>query len=288
MRISELFAAGKPVFSFEFFPPKTEKGDVNLRRTIAELRPLSPGFVSVTYGAGGTTRDRTLELANHVKHDVGLEAMAHLTCVGASRSEIGAILDRLEEDGIENLIALRGDPPKGESGFVPHPDGLAHASELVAMIREQNRPFCVAGACYPEKHVEAPTLETDLENLVVKVKAGVDVLITQLFYDNTFYFSFVEKARAAGIEVPVVPGIMPITNLTQAERFGATIPQKLRERLEGYAEDDEGAAQVGTEYAIEQCRELLERDAPGIHFYTLNKSRSTRDILYRLREDGIR
>lgn len=288
MRISELFqSGGKPVFSFEFFPPKTDKGHRALLATIEELAPLRPGFVSVTYGAGGSTRDRTIDLVTRIKRSMGIEAMAHLTCVGASRSEIEAVLDRLESSGIENVIALRGDPPQGETDFVPHPDGLAHGSDLVELIRSQDRPFCVAAAAYPEGHVESPDAQSDLDHLVKKVRAGTDVLITQLFFDNDFYFDFVDKARAAGIDVPIVAGIMPVTNVAQIERFtkmcGATIPPALAKRLDPVRDDSEAVERVGIEFAVEQCRGLLDGGAPGVHFYTLNKSGSTREILRALR-----
>jgi methylenetetrahydrofolate reductase (NADPH) len=287
MRIASLLTRGEPVFSFEFFPPKTEAGDRALLATLAELRPLRPDFVSVTYGAGGSTRDRTVELVSYVRDEVGIEAMAHLTCVGASREELGSVLDRLEAAGIENVIALRGDPPVGEDGFVPHPEGLRHAGELVALIREQGRPFCVAAACYPEKHVEAVSFEEDMAHLRTKVDAGVDFLITQLFFDNRVYFEFLDKAREAGIEVPIVAGIMPITNLSQIERFtqrcGATIPAELHARLAPHREDPEAIESLSIQAATEQCRELIERGVPGIHFYTLNRSRATRDILTALR-----
>ena len=289
MRISELFAASSgPVFSFEFFPPRTDQGHQSLLTTIAELKDLDPGFVSVTYGAGGSTRDRTLELVGYIKNTVGIEAMAHLTCVGASRSEIAGVLDSLAEAGIENVIALRGDPPPEADQFVPHPDGLAHATDLITMIRSEQRPFCLAAACYPEVHLEAASLEEDLAHVVEKVRLGAEFLITQLFFDNAAYFDFIERARAAGIDVPIVAGIMPITNVAQIERFtkmcGATIPEALSARLEPIREDAEAVVSAGIEHSTRQCVELLERGAPGVHFYTLNRSRSTRDILVRLRD----
>jgi methylenetetrahydrofolate reductase (NADPH) len=288
MRIAELFTPGaKPVFSFEFFPPKTEEGHASLIATIRELAELSPSFVSVTYGAGGSTRERTIELVSYIKRELGIEAMAHLTCVGSSRAELSAILDRFESAKIENVIALRGDPPAGESNFRPHPDGLSHASDLVRMIREQRRPFCVAAAAYPESHVESPSPEEDLRYLVQKVDAGVDVLITQLFFENSRYFDFVARARQAGISVPIVPGIMPVTNVAQIERFtrlcGATIPPMLRERLDPARGDAEAVVRIGIEHATAQCRDLLAGGAPGVHFYTLNRSRSTYTILKQLR-----
>lgn len=287
MHISTLLQRGEPVFSFEFFPPKTEAGDRALLATLAELKPLRPDYVSVTYGAGGSTRDRTVELVGYIREKLDIEAMAHLTCVGASRDELSVVLDRLEGAGVNNVIALRGDPPIGDDGFEPHPEGLAHASELVALIREQKRPFCIAAACYPEKHVEAATMEDDVEHLRAKVAGGVDFLITQLFFDNRVYFDFVDRVRSAGITVPIVAGIMPITNLSQIERFtqrcGATIPAALHERLAPYREDLEKIEALSIEYSIQQCRELIAGGAPGVHFYTLNKSRATRDILTALR-----
>jgi len=287
MRIASLLQRGEPVFSFEFFPPKTEAGDRALLATLAELRPLRPDFVSVTYGAGGSTRDRTVELVAYILDKLGIEAMAHLTCVGASREQLASVLDRLEAAGIANVIALRGDPPLGEEGFEPHPEGLSHANELVSLIRNQQRPFCVAAACYPERHVEAVSMEDDLTHLRAKVDAGADFLITQLFFDNRVYFDFVRRARAAGIEVPIVAGIMPITNLSQIERFtqrcGATIPAELHSRLEPHREDPEKIESLSIEYSIAQCRELLGAGVPGVHFYTLNRSRATRDILTALR-----
>jgi len=283
MRIRDLLNGQQPVFSFEFFPPKTAAGEAALFTTIEQLRPLRPGFVSVTYGAGGSTRDKTLELVTRIKHELHLEAMAHLTCVGSSRAELRSLLERLRASGIENVLALRGDPPRDQPHFTPATDGFRYASELVRFIRGEGFDFCVGGACYPEGHVEAPDLETDLTHLCEKVAAGVDFLITQLFFDNEFYFAFVARARARGITVPIVPGIMPVTNLSQLERFtqmcGATIPQPLYRRLQQAGEDLDAVRQIGIEHALEQCRGLLRRGAPGIHFYTLNQSPSTRAIL---------
>ena len=287
MRISELFSSQAPVFSFEFFPPKTEAGEAALRKTIAELKALDPDFVSVTYGAGGSTRDRTVELVSYIKQEVGIEAMAHLTCVGASRKEIGDVLERLQAAGIENVIGLRGDPPADQTDFVPHPDGLAYGADLIRMIRSQGRPFCVAAAGYPESHVESSSQEEDLRHFVDKVNAGADFVITQLFFDNRFYFDFVRKVRAAGVSVPIVAGIMPITNLAQIERFtklcGATIPPDLHTKLEAVHDDNDAVAAIGVDHATAQCEQLLAGGTPGIHFYTLNKSSSTREILERLR-----
>ena len=278
-------AEGKapPCFSFEFFPPKTAEGETSLFEALDDLKALEPGFVSVTYGAGGSTREKTLEVVTRIKRETGIEAMAHFTCVGHSKDEIRDILKKLADAGVENVIALRGDPPRGQTTFVKHAGGFGNANELVAFIREEKFPFCVAGAAYPEGHPECLSKEVDLENLKRKVKAGVDFLVTQLFFDNAFYFDFVEKARKAGIKVPIVPGIMPITNVEQIQRFtrlcGATIPMRLQLRLEQIKDDAESVMQLGVAHATVQCTELLDRGVPGIHFYTLNRSPATRMIV---------
>jgi methylenetetrahydrofolate reductase (NADPH) len=287
MRIRDLFHRNEPVFSFEFFPPKTEQGERALLKTIARLRELEPSFVSVTYGAGGSTQDKTLEIVSRVKHEFGIEAMAHLTCVGHDRDEIASILDRIQACGIENVLPLRGDPPQGESAFVRPENGFGYASELVHFIRERGYPFCLAGAGYPEGHIECRDLELDLAHLVEKVRAGVDVVITQLFFDNADYFTFVKRARKAGITLPIVPGIMPITNVAQIERItrmcGSRIPDDLRTRMRAVENDEDAVNEIGIEYSTKQCRELLSGGAPGIHFYTLNKSPATAAILAELR-----
>jgi methylenetetrahydrofolate reductase (NADPH) len=280
---------GEPVFSFEFFPPKTDEGVKALFETVEALRPLAPGFVSVTYGAGGSTRARTVELVKRLKRETEIETMAHVTCVGASRDEIGATLDEFASVGVQNVLALRGDPPKGETAFTPHPDGFRHASELMAFIRGQPRrwSFCLGAAAYPEGHPETRDLEADLRNLKTKVDAGADFLVTQLFFQNAAYEGFVARARAAGILAPVLPGIMPFTNVEQVERFtatcGATIPSRLQAAMEVRRSDPDAARDLGVAYASLQCQELLRRGAPGIHFYTLNRSTSTRAIVAALR-----
>ncbi len=280
---------GEPVFSFEFFPPKTDEGVRQLFATVEALRPLGPAFVSVTYGAGGSTRARTVELVTRLKKETEVEAVAHITCAGASRDEIASVLDEVAAAGIQNVLALRGDPPKGERTFTPHPQGFRYASELVAFVRSRpgRWPFCVGAAAYPEGHVETRDLGRDLRNLQVKVEAGVDFLVTQLFFENGHYFRFLERARAAGIEVPVLPGVMPMTNVEQIERFtamcGASIPPPLRAVMEVRRDDAEAALQLGVAYAGLQCADLLRRGAPGVHFYTLNRSPSTRAILAALR-----
>lgn len=287
MRIRELLGTGRPSFSFEFFPPKNEEGVQQLREALASLRELAPTYVSVTYGAGGSARDRTLELVTSIRRDYGIEAMAHLTCVGASRTELLSVLECLRDAGVENVLALRGDPPQDQERFEPHPEGFEHASDLADFIRRYFNHFCIGGACYPEGHVESPNIEADLLHAKYKVHAGCEFLITQLFFDNQHYFDFVSRARATGIGVPIIPGIMPITNVNQVERFtrmcGATIPEPLLSELRRLRDDPAAVLSLGVAHATAQCLELLHRGAPGIHFYTLNKSPATRTILTALR-----
>jgi methylenetetrahydrofolate reductase (NADPH) len=295
VRIDELLRfgseRGEPTFSFEFFPPKTEAGVEALFEAVRALRPLGPAFVSVTWGAGGSTRGRTLEMVMRIKHELEIEAMAHVTCVGATRDELGKAIEEILDAGIENILALRGDPPRGQPFFVPVEGGLNHASELVALVREvaarKKKPVCVGAACYPEGHVETRDLQHDLRNLIHKVKAGADFLITQLFFDDRCYFDFVGRARAAGIEVPIIPGIMPIQNIEQVQRFtamcGAHVPAKLAAAMRVRKDDAGAAVQLGVAWATLQCADLLRRGAPGIHFYTLNRSPATRAIMATLR-----
>jgi methylenetetrahydrofolate reductase (NADPH) len=293
VRITDLlrFAGerGEPVFSFEFFPPRTDDGVRALFETVEALRPLAPAYVCVTYGAGGSTRARTVELVKRLKRESEVEAMAHLTCVGSSRDELAAVLDELAEVGVHNVMALRGDAPRGQAAFVPHPEGFSHASELVAFIRSQPKrwTFCLGAAAYPEGHPETRDLSRDVANLKTKVEAGADFLVTQLFFENAHYFTFVERARAAGIAVPILPGIMPVQTVEQIERMtamcGATMPRTLRAAMEVRREAPEAARELGLSYAALQCADLLRRGAPGIHFYTLNRSPSTRAILAALR-----
>jgi methylenetetrahydrofolate reductase (NADPH) len=287
LRIDEILAtADEPVFSFEFFPPKTEDGWRNLREALTSLAALEPAFASVTYGAGGSTRERTLEVTKWLKRDLGIEAMAHLSCVGVTREELCGIVDGIVDAGIENVLALRGDPPRGETEWRPHPGGLKYSTELAQLISERYE-IGIGAACFPEVHPEAPDMAHDLRFLKDKVQSGASFLITQLFFDNERYFTFVEEARAAGIEVPILPGIMPITDVKQIKTItgmcGATIPQQLLEALEWRASDPEAVLQLGVSYATLQCAELLARGAPGIHFYTLNRSPATRAILSALK-----
>ena len=280
MKVAGLFDRSDPVISFEFFPPKTDAGYRSLLRTIAELKRLSPAFVSVTWGAGGSTRRKTVELTIEIQQQAGITAMAHLTCVGSSREQIAETLDRLAAAGIENVLPLGGDQPEG---YVRPPGAFDYANELVAFIRSEPRwSFSMPGACYPETHPRAASSEADLANLLRKVEAGVDWLITQLFFDNRDYFDFVDRARRAGIELPIVPGIMPVVSAANIRRItalcGARIPAALGAQLEETGNDDERTLEVGIRWATEQCRELLDRSAPGIHFYTLNRSPATRRI----------
>ena len=279
MKISSLFGQGTPVISFEFFPPKTEQGVENLYHTVENLRVCRPSYVSVTYGAGGSTQDRTLELVTRIQRDLDLTAMAHLTCVGNTREQIGEVLKRLVDNGIQNVLALRGDPPQGDTEFKPVPGGFRYANELVSFIRDRGFDLCVGAACYPEGHVENRDLDADLEHLVTKVDAGVDFLITQLFFDNEDLQAFTRRARTAGVEVPIVPGLMPVTNVAQTQRFtdmcGARIPQELRRRLLSVENDPAAVVATGVHWSIEQGRQLLADGAPGLHFYTLNKSSAT-------------
>ncbi|HEV2998564.1 MAG TPA: methylenetetrahydrofolate reductase [NAD(P)H] [Solirubrobacteraceae bacterium] len=286
MRIDELLAADGPVFSFEFFPPKTEQGEENLYAALRELRGLEPAFVSVTYGAGGSTRGKTIEIVRRIKGELGLEAMAHFTCVGATVPELHATLEEMRGAGIENVLALRGDPPAGQEEWVKTEGGLEYSSELVGLIRAEY-PFAIGAACFPETHIHAVSPEEDLGHLAEKVKEGVDFLITQLFFDNALYFDFIDRVRAAGIRVPVIPGILPITQVGQLERMtkmcGASIPEGLRRELHARAGEPQAVIDFGVAYATLQCAELLAAGAPGIHFYTLNRSPATRAILSALK-----
>ncbi len=281
VRIDEALATQRPFFSFEFFPPKDDDGSRRLFETIAALQPLRPSFVSITYGAGGSTRARTVALAKQIQQETGLTVVAHLTCMGANRSELRSLFDDLARAGIENVLVLRGDPQPG-STFQPALGGFAHASDLIAMLK-RNYDFCIGAACYPEKHPEAPTFEDDLLKLKIKVDAGADFLVSQLFFDNAHFFTFERRARAAGVGIPLLPGLMPITNFGQIQRFvamcGASIPPKLRVEMEARKGDDKAVEDLGVAYASMQALELLLAGAAGIHFYTLNRSPATRAIV---------
>jgi methylenetetrahydrofolate reductase (NADPH) len=287
MRIDEILRRDGPVFSFEFMPPKTAQGEKNLYAALSELRPLDPAFVSVTYGAGGSTREKTIEIVKRIKDDWGLEAMAHFTCVGATVDELRGTLDEMRDAGIENVLALRGDPPAGETEWTKTDGGLEYSRELVQLIDADYPSLAIGAACFPETHIHATSAEDDVRHLGEKVQAGVDFLITQLFFDNSFYFDFVSRARAAGVQAPIIPGIMPITSVGQIERMaemcGSAIPGGLRREMHAREDDAEAVLDFGVAYATLQCSELLAAGAPGIHFYTLNRSPATRAILSALK-----
>ncbi len=281
MRIRDCFDRGKPVISFEFFPPRTERGFAALFDTAAELKQLDPAFVSVTWGAGGSTRTRTIDIVARIQREIGITAMAHLTCVGAGRDEVGAILERLRAEGVENVLALGGDPPRDDPEYDRSDDAFRYASQLAGFIRSR-WDFCLGGGCYPETHPRAASPEDDLRHLKDKVDVGVDFLITQLFFEPSVYFEFVERARAVGIDAPIVPGIMPVISAKNIRRMAslshAHIPEALSRAMDEAGDDPERTLAVGIEWATEQCRELLAGGAPGIHFYTLNRSPAARRI----------
>ncbi len=283
MRIDEILrASDEPVFSFEFFPPKTPEGERNLYEAVERLRELEPAYVSVTYGAGGSSTEKTIEIVSRIRDELGIEAMAHFTCVSATTDELRATLDEMARLGFDNVLALRGDPPAGQEEWTQTEGGLEYSRELVELIRA-DYPFSIGAAAFPETHIHATSPEDDLLHLKAKVDAGADFLITQLFFDNDAYFDFVDRARAIGIEVPIIPGILPITNIAQLERItsmcGAVIPDALRHELALRDDDPEAVTEFGVAYATLQCSELLAGGAPGIHFYTLNRSPATRAIL---------
>jgi len=291
MKIRDLFTLPSPTFSFEFFPPKTEQEVEELFVRASELKPFSPSFISVTYGAGGSTRRNTIDLVCRFQEELGILGMAHITCVGHSEGELREVLAELKDRGVENLMCLRGDPPKGQTNFVAAPDGFAHAAELVSLARSME-DFCIGVAGYPEPHPECSDKQQDLENLKVKVDRGADFITTQLFFDNRDYFDFCSRARELGIRKRIIPGIMPITNYRQIVRFakmcGSSIPEALHKRLDPVADDPHATLEIGVEWAWRQCEELLAGGAPGIHFYTLNRSLATQRIFERLRQSSVR
>jgi methylenetetrahydrofolate reductase (NADPH) len=276
--ISELFALKRPLRSLEFFPPKDDAGMQALRDTALALKKLNPDFVSVTYGAGGSTRERTTQISAMLRGEFGLTAMPHLTCVGHSRAELVAIADSHYASGIRNIMALRGDPPKGVAEFKPAPDGLSYANELVGLLKSRHAEFCLGVAGYPEKHPQAPSFETDLENLKRKVDAGAAFVTTQLFFDNAVFHHFVDRCRKAGIAVPIVPGIMPALSLNQVRRMtqlsGSVAPEKLTRRLEAAGDHADTVEFIGIDWALTQIRDLLAHGAPGYHLYILNRAKA--------------
>jgi methylenetetrahydrofolate reductase (NADPH) len=287
MRIDEILeGAGRPVFSFEFFPPKTPEGEVNLHRALEALGPMRPDYVSVTYGAGGSTREKTIDIVKRIKAEFGMEAMAHLTCVNATVDDIKRTLDEMAEAGVENVLALRGDPPQGQDRWTKTEGGFEYSHELVTLLREEY-PFAVGAAAFPETHIHATSAEDDLRFLKAKVDAGAQFLITQMFFDDRYYFDFVERARAIGIDVPIIPGVMPILSSSGIKRMtelsAAKLPEGLVRELDARAGDDEAVAELGVSYATLQSSDLLAGGAPGIHFLTLNRSPATRAILSALK-----
>ncbi|MCA9049821.1 MAG: methylenetetrahydrofolate reductase [NAD(P)H] [Planctomycetaceae bacterium] len=283
MRLPEIFVQHPFAVSIEIFPPKTTDGDEMLRRHMKTLAEYEPAFMSCTYGAGGSTRDRTISWCREIQEDFGRTAMAHFTCVGSTRDELNTWLDQAAAAGISNIMALRGDPPQGQETFKPVDGGLSHANELVTLIRNHQASFGIGVAGYPEKHLEAPSLQVDLDNLKRKVDAGADAVFTQLFFDNRSYYSFLDECHRRKIDVPIVPGIMPITDFDRIKRItsmcGTVFPEDLASRLEAVRDDAEAQFSIGVEYAVSQCRELRRHGVPGIHFYALNKSQACREIL---------
>ncbi len=282
MQVSTLFGQGKPTFSFEFFPPKSEAASDTLFRTIQDLTPLAPAYVSITYGAGGSTRDLTHDLVLRLRNETRLTVVSHLTCVNTTRDEVGEILDRYHRSGIENIMALRGDPPEGQKEFQSTADGFAYASELVRFIRKEYPHMCIGVAGYVEGHPETPNRLKEMDYLKAKVDAGANYICTQLFFDNRDFYDFRERCVLAGINVPIVAGIMPITSLKSVQRMadlarGARYPARLLKAL-SRAETDGDVERVGTHWATQQVLELLDRDVDGVHFYTLNRSTTTLSI----------
>ena len=289
MKIRDILR-NKRTLSFEFFPPHDEQGVERLFDTIQSLKRYEPDFIDITYGAGGSTQRLTVELCVRAYRESGLTVMGHVTCVGQTREQVHDVLGRLDSEGIENVILLRGDPPRGEDTFVPAQGGFSHATDLIQHANE-NFDFGIAAACYPETHPESPDIDTDLYHTRLKVELGAEFLITQLFYNNDDYFAFVDRARRAGIDVPIIPGLMPILSASQIRRItgmcGADIPAELDSRLERHSDDNRAVRQVGIEHTSRQAQELLANDVPGIHFYVLNRRYSISKILDNIYGAGV-
>lgn len=282
MQFAQFFKPGRCALSFELFPPKTDAGVESLMTTVGELMRFAPDFMTCTYGAGGSTRDRTLQVASAVRQQHGVPVASHLTCVGSTRDELRSYLSKARTAGIDYIVALRGDPPKGESAFQVTAGGLRYANELVTLIRAEFPDFGIAVAGYPEVHQECPSAELDLQNLKRKVDAGADVVVTQLFYDNVDFFRFRDSCQRVGIQVPIVPGILPVTNLAQVQRITslckAKLPESFVARL-SEREDEQWQYEVGVDHARQQVQDLIDQGVPGVHFYVLNKSSATNQIL---------
>ncbi len=281
MKITDIFQTQERTFSFEFFPPKTENGYEILLRTIEALRSYRPDFVSVTYGAMGTTQDKTIAITAKIQNEIGITAMSHLTCVGSTEANINEILASLEKSNIKNIMALRGDPPEGQKEFIYTQGGFKNGTDLIRCIKENGR-FAIGGAGYPEGHVEAASLESDLAYLKMKMDMGADFIVTQLFLDNRHYYKYRDMALKKGVTLRIIPGVMPVTNYDQITKFstmcGCAIPSDLEARLRDVRDNKEEVAKVGIEHATNQCMDLLRNGAPGLHFYTLNKSTATQEI----------
>ena len=292
MKLKEIYNSNKPIISFEIFPPKAKSADElnqKINELFEELRVLSefdPAFISVTYGAGGSTRETTLDIVTKIKNNMNIQPMPHFTCVGSSKDDILEYLKKIESAGIENILALRGDPPKGETKFVKPEDGFGYANELVKFIKS-NTDLGIAVAAYPECHPECCSLDKDIENLKRKIDCGADVAITQLFYDNSCYFEFLEKAQKQGINIQIIPGILPITSYSQIERIstlsGCKLPTELSRKLAEKKDDNEAIKQIGIEFAVKQANELLKNGVSGIHFYPLNKAFAVKAVLENLK-----
>ncbi len=287
MKISDLLAKNEITYSFEFFPPKNYSSILELGINVGQLMKLSPSFISVTYGAGGSTQDASFDLIDYIQNKIGLTTMAHYTCVNASKEKVEQDLKFLHDRNISNLMLLRGDPPKGTKDFVNKAGYFQHASDLIELAAAKSL-FCIGAAGYPEKHPESVNMDNDINYLKYKVDKGAHFVVTQMFFDNNYYYNFVQKAREAGIDKPIIPGIIPIVNYKQIKKFsdmcGTQIPDELVQQLEPYQDNREKTYQIGVDYAIHQCRELLEEGVPGLHFYTLNKSRATVDIFSEIRK----
>jgi methylenetetrahydrofolate reductase (NADPH) len=281
VKITDIFLSQEKTFSFEFFPPKDEISAVDFGINVGRLMKLSPSFVTVTYGAGGSNQERTFALVDYLQNQINLTTVAHYTCINATKERVANDLNYLKDHGIQNLMLLRGDPPKGQEKYTPVADGFRYASDLIEFV-DENYEFCKAGAAYVDKHPEAISLKEDILNVKAKVNAGADFLITQLFFENKHYFNFVKMAKIAGINCRIIPGIIPITSFKQIERFtkmsGAYIPEDLVENLNRFKDNPDKSYEIGLEFTINQCHELLKKGAPGIHFYTLNKSRAAVEI----------
>lgn len=276
MKVIEKLRSGKKTLSFEFFPPRTKDQEKNLFKVIDELKKFNPDFASVTYGALGTTREKSFFWVKEIKKKFSIDPVAHLTCVASLKESILEQLEELGGMGVENILALRGDPPEGQTDFAPPKDGFRYAKELIAFIKKNKPEFCLGAAGFPEGHREAPSLEKDTQYLKEKIDVGADYIITQLFFDNKYYFDLLERAQKKGINVPIIPGLMLITSIKQirkmTEMCGATIPKDLLKKLERHEEDKEAVRQIGIEHAIAQCQELLRHGIPGLHFFVLNQS----------------